>query len=173
MARRAGRPVISITRRFVREWWGRGTPVPMNPILRAVLVSVGWVSVGLGVVGMAVPLLPTTPFLLLAAYCFSRSSPRLRRWLLTNRWCGAYLDNYREGCGMSREEKLVTLAVLWITLTVTALTVMTAWWGRLLLLAVALGVTAHLVRIKTRSPESLTARTDAARKADGAGAASE
>ena len=141
----------------------------MNRVVRGLLVLGGCASVALGVVGMAVPLLPTTPFLLLAAFCFSRSSARFHRWLLTNRWFGAYLDNYRQGRGMSLQEKSVTIAVLWMTLAATALTVVTAWWGRLLLLAVAVGVTTHLVRIRTRCLDVLTRQADALGEADGSG----
>ena len=139
-----------------------------NPILRVVLVACGWLAVTLGLVGMFVPLLPTTPLLLLAAMCFSRSSARFHRWLLTNRWFGAYIDNYYQGRGMSMEEKVVTIAVLWATLAVTGLFALTALWGRLILLAVAVGVTTHLVRIRTRRAESF-ARGDAPRNIDSAG----
>jgi uncharacterized protein len=69
---------------------------PSFPLLRWLLIVVGLGSVGIGTVGIFVPLLPTTPFYLLAAACFFRSSDRLYRWLIGNKWCGPYIRNYRE-----------------------------------------------------------------------------
>ena len=119
---------------------------------RGLLVAAGIVSVGLGVVGVVVPLLPTTPFLLLAAACFLRSSDRLHRWLLGNRVFGEYLRRYRSGEGMSLASKLTTLVLLWATLAISAFAAIPAglWWVRLLLLAIGAGVTVHIVRIRTR-----------------------
>ncbi len=77
----------------------------MNRIIRTLLIVCGTLCVGLAVVGIFVPILPTTPFLLLAAVCYARSSQRFLAWLLTNRWFGSYIKNYREGRGIpvSRE----------------------------------------------------------------------
>jgi len=126
----------------------------MTKYTKALLVASGTLSVAIGVVGMVVPLLPTTPFLLLAAYCYSRSSPRFHAWLLDNRYLGAYIDNYRRGRGMALRDKVVSVATLWVTLGITALTAVTRLPGRLLLLAVAVGVTTHVVRLRTYRPES-------------------
>ena len=103
----------------------------------------------LGVLGIFVPVLPTTPFLLLAAICYARSSERFYHWLLNNRWFGEYIKNYREGRGIPLREKTLTLIALWLTIGSTILLVVSAWWGQLILLGVAVGVTIHLVRIKT------------------------
>lgn len=121
---------------------------------RALLVIAGVVSVGLGLVGAFVPVLPTTPFLLLAAACFVRSSHRLHHWLLSNRLFGDYLRRYRDGEGLPLASKLATLALLWATLAVSAFVAVPTrlWWVRLLLLAVGTGVTVHVLRIKTRQP---------------------
>ena len=148
---------------------GLDSPVATHLFLRVVLVACGWFAVGLGLVGMFLPLLPTTPFLLLAAFCFARSSARFHRWLLTNRWFGAYLDNYAQGRGMSLPEKTVTIAGPWATLAVTAFSALTGWWGRLLLLAVGVGVTGHLLRIPTRRTGPLAGQEEALRDIDGAG----
>lgn len=104
----------------------------------------------LGVIGVVVPLLPTTPLLLLAACCYARSSPRLLQWLLNNRWCGEYIRNYREGKGIPLRQKMITLAILWLTIGYGALAVAEQWWLRGLLMGVAVVVTAHLLRVKTR-----------------------
>lgn len=126
----------------------------MANFLRPLLIACGFISVFLGIIGIFFPVLPTTPFLLLAAFCFARSSDRFLNWLQTNRWLGAYIRNYREGRGMPLREKILTLAALWLSITLTAFLVISAWWVRILLFAIAAGVTIHLVRIKTYRPDS-------------------
>lgn len=123
----------------------------MRELRRLVLVSCGTLALGLGVLGMFLPLLPTTVFLLVAAYCYARSSPRLHRWLLTNRYLGGYLRSYREGRGMPLKHKIMTLLLLWGAIAFSV-AVTRSLWLRLLLLAVAVGVTAYLVRIKSDRP---------------------
>jgi len=119
---------------------------------RTLLIISGTVSVGLGILGMFLPLLPTTPFLLLAAYCYARSSPRFYNWLINNRWCGEYIKNYREGKGITIKHKALTILVLWLTICYSAWLV-SLWWVRVFLLGVAMGVTWHLLKIKTLKPE--------------------
>lgn len=124
---------------------------------RAVLVVVGSLSVGLGVVGMFVPLMPTTVFLLLAAACYARSSERRYQKLVNNRWLGTYIRNSREGRGMTRRHKTVTLLLLWIGIGATAAFSVEAWWIRLVLLLIAAGVTAHVAKLPEASPAPLPA----------------
>jgi uncharacterized protein len=121
----------------------------MRSILRPLLIVLGTIAVILGVVGMFVPILPTTPFLLLAAACYARSSDRFLHWLLNNRYFGAYIRNYREGRGMPKATKIFTLAALWLTLGMSALFATSSPWLRLLLAAIGIGVTIHLLRLKT------------------------
>ena len=123
---------------------------------RPILVAVGLLSVGLGVLGMFLPLLPTTVFLLLAAWCFSKSSPRFHQWLLTNRVLGGYISAYHEGRGMSVRDKWITLATLWVGIGITAIFFVNVLWVRLLLLAIATGVTIHLIRLPTLRVEKVT-----------------
>ena len=118
-------------------------------IKRTLLVIAGTICVVLSILGMVLPVLPTTPFLLLAAICYERSSPRFHNWLLTNRWFGAYLKNYREGRGIPLREKVLTLTVLWISIGYGVVFVTENLWLRILLLSVAFGVTIHLIRTKT------------------------
>ena len=126
----------------------------MKRLTRTLLVIAGTLCVALGVLGMFLPLLPTTPFLLLAAICYARSSERFYRWLMTNRWCGEYIRNYREGRGIPRKQKVLTIVLLWVTIGYTAWLVASLWWVRLVLLAIAVGVTIHLIRIRTFKPEA-------------------
>ena len=126
----------------------------MDSIKRVALTACGTLCVALGVVGMFMPILPTTPFLLLAAVCYARSSKRFYDWLLTNRWCGEYIRNYREGRGIPRQQKALTITLLWLTIGSTAGFAVSLWWVRLILLGIATAVTIHLVRIKTFYPTS-------------------
>lgn len=124
----------------------------MSRFSRVLWIGAGTLCVALGLVGILIPVLPTTPFLLLAAVCYGRSSPRFLHWLLTNRWFGAYIRNYREGRGLPRREKWLTILALWLTIGVSALYLVSQWWLRLALIAIALGVTIHLTRIKRAEP---------------------
>jgi uncharacterized membrane protein YbaN (DUF454 family) len=125
----------------------------MGPLLRIGLIVAGSVFVVLGVLGMFVPLLPTTVFLLMAAWCYARSSERFHRWLLHNRFVGDYIRNYREGRGMRVREKAVTLGALWASIAYSVLALDFRLWIDLLLLAIATGVTIHILTIRTYRPE--------------------
>lgn len=117
--------------------------------IRFLLILGGSILVFLGVVGIFLPLLPTTPFLLLAAFCYARSSQKFYLWLLTNRWFGLYIRNYREKKGVPLKVKIYTLLVLWITILSSAWFFVPVFWGKVLLLMVAVGVSWHLAYIKT------------------------
>jgi len=121
---------------------------------RWLLIIAGIISVAVGVVGIFVPLLPTTPFLLLAAACFLRSSERLHRWLTTHRWLGPFLRNYQEHRAITNRARVVVLLVLWGTLGYTAFGVVSGLAVRLVLLAVGLGVSLHILRLKTAGKEA-------------------
>ncbi len=117
----------------------------------AFLSAVGTISVGLGILGVFVPLLPTTPFLLLAAFCFARSSPRFYQQLIGNRWLGDYVQNYRDKRGLPLRIKCLAIASLWITVAISAIWATDLPAVRVILLAVAVAVTWHLLAIRTLS----------------------
>lgn len=125
----------------------------MYDIRKVLLIFAGTVFVGLGVLGMFLPLMPTTVFLLLAAFCYSRSSERFHDWLLNNRWCGAYITNYQQGRGMTASQKLKTIFILWASIGLSLWFVWGKFWVSLVLVLIALGVTAHLLWIKTYRPQ--------------------
>ena len=110
----------------------------------------------LAVAGIVLPLLPTTPFLLLAAACFARSSPRLDDWLHHNRLFGPYLRAYRDGHGIPLRVKVSIISLLWISITLSAIfAIPTRLWAlRFTLVAIALLVSIHVLRIKTRERAS-------------------
>lgn len=124
---------------------------------KAILIFTGTVCVALGVLGMFLPLLPTTVFLLMAAYCYSRSSERFHNWLLNNRLCGNYIRNYKSGRGISARQKITTISILWASIGVSIWLLGGGFWSTLLLLAVAIGVTLHLVLLKTYRADTAAA----------------
>ncbi len=121
---------------------------------KSIWIIAGTISLGLGIVGIFIPILPTTPLFLLAAYCYARGSKRFYHWLVYRSWAGGYIQSYREGRGIPLKQKLITIALLWLSIGYAIGFVAETWWLRLLLGAIAVGVTIHLARIKTRRTES-------------------
>lgn len=120
--------------------------------MKPLLVFVGVLSVVLATLGVFLPLLPTTPFLLLAAACFSRASPRLHKALLSNRVFGPYLYDFQVHRGLTLQAKITALCVLWLSLAFSMYKV-PAKWLQLLLLAIGLAVSAYIgLRLKTLKP---------------------
>ena len=115
---------------------------------RRFFIVAGTIAVGIGVVGIVVPLLPTTPFLILAAFCYGRGSKRLYNALLSNRLIGSYLRNYLEGKAMSAKAKIWTLTMLWIVIGCTAALVTDSLVVRIVLFAVSSGVTVHIALLR-------------------------
>ena len=117
--------------------------------IRICLIITGSFFVGVGTLGIVLPLLPTTPFLVLAAICFSRSSERFHNWLLNNKWFGAYIKNYREGKGISLRQKVVVLSLLIFTIGYSCIFLLNHIAVRVILLLVAVGISIHILRIPT------------------------
>lgn len=114
---------------------------------RGLLIACGTLCVALGVLGIFLPLLPTTVFLLMAAACYARSSDRFYRRLVNHPWLGAYIRNHYEGRGMRLRDKVITVVALWMGIGATAIWTVDAAWFRILLIAIAAGVTLHIVRL--------------------------
>jgi uncharacterized membrane protein YbaN (DUF454 family) len=112
-------------------------------------IGLGSLFTLLGITGIFIPILPTTPFLVLAAYLFARSSERCLNWLLTNRLFGSYISNYRSGKGLPLTQKILTLILLWVTIGYSAFFHVEKLWLKILLGLIALAVTIHLATIKT------------------------
>lgn len=90
-------------------------------MLRIVYIIAGTLSLGLGVTGIFIPGLPTTPFLLLAAFFYAKSSERLHRWLIRHKVFGPFISDFREGKGMTVRAKLYVIFLIWLTVLITAL----------------------------------------------------
>ena len=125
-----------------------GRKINSRPI-KILLMIAGLIFLATGSIGIFVPLLPTTPFLILAAGCFIRSSERLYNWTLTNRIFGKYLKGYLEKKGIPLGVKLFTLFLLWFTILSSAIFFIDLLWVRIILIIIAVSVTVHLIMIKT------------------------
>jgi uncharacterized membrane protein YbaN (DUF454 family) len=130
-------------------------------IVRTLWLVTGTVCVALGANGIVLPILPTTPFLLAAAACYYKSSPRMHRWLLNNKWFGEYIRNYTEGKGLTRKTKVTALTVLWVTIGISIIFMLERILPATLVLpmqivmvAVAIAVSTHILRLPTfRKPK--------------------
>jgi len=122
---------------------------------RRLLIGAGTLSTGLGIIGVFIPILPTTPFLLLAAACYMRSSERFYQWLINNRIFGAYVRDYIEGRGMPTRIKIFTILLLWLTIGLSITFGVQNIVVRIVLICLAVGVTAHISLIKKRKVEDM------------------
>ncbi|MFB0710018.1 DUF454 family protein [Buttiauxella noackiae] len=100
---------------------------------RIILIIIGWLAVVLATLGVVLPLLPTTPFLLLAAWCFARSSPRFHHWLLYRSWFGSYIRHWQDHRALPPGAKPRALIFIVLTFAVS-LYLVNILWVRLLLL---------------------------------------
>jgi uncharacterized membrane protein YbaN (DUF454 family) len=110
----------------------------------------GTFFLALGLIGIPLPVLPTTPFLLLAAACYLRGSERMYRWMHTNRYFGDYLSDYRAGKGVPKKTKIYSIVTLWAVIGASAFALRENIPVVVILLVVAAGVTAHILLIKTK-----------------------
>lgn len=102
---------------------------------RIILIIIGWLAVVLGTLGVVLPLLPTTPFILLAAWCFARSSPRFHRWLLYRSWFGGYLRHWQQYRAMPPGAKPRAIGMIILTFAIS-LWLVKLTWVRIMLLVI-------------------------------------
>jgi len=122
-----------------------------NPVVRYLLLGTGWLSVALGVVGIFLPVLPTTPFLLLAAACFVRSSRRFYDWLVMHPRLGPWFRDYLEGNGVPLKGKVYSIIAMWLSIALSCWLVPMPWARAGMLTSAAL-VTIYILRLKTLPP---------------------
>ena len=115
---------------------------------RILFTALGILSLALGIVGIVLPVLPTTPFLLLASFLFYKGSKRMHDWLENNRFFGAYISNYRKYRAVKRRAKIAAIVLLWVALIVSSHLVANLY-VHIFLAATGIAVTIHLLKIKT------------------------
>jgi uncharacterized membrane protein YbaN (DUF454 family) len=92
-------------------------------LVKWVWLTIGWIAVGIGGIAVIIPGLPTTVFLVFAAWCFSKSSPRFERWLLELPGVGPMISDFRAGRGMPKRAKISTFAMITVAVTLSAIVV--------------------------------------------------
>jgi len=123
-------------------------PQSRHRSVRYTLLAIGWLSVLLGVIGIFVPVLPTTPFLLLAAACFVRSSRRFYLWLVNHKHLGPWIRDYREGNGIPLKGKVYAIGLMWASIGLSCYLVAQPW-ARAFMLTSAVLVSLYILRQKT------------------------
>jgi len=116
-------------------------------------VSLGTLFLVVGIIGIFVPILPTTPFLLLTAFFYVRGSERFYNWLMNNRILGNYIRHYIDGEGIPLRVRLFTLMLLWLAISLTIAFAINELVVKIILVAVAIGVSLHIALIKGRKKQ--------------------
>ncbi len=122
---------------------------------KILLVTAGNLSLSLGIAGIFLPVLPTTPFLLLSAACYVRSSKKLYLWLIHHRVFGLYIRSYILYKAISLRAKIISISALWIVMVSTIFFFISLSWLRILLFCIGIGVTVYLVYLKTLTKEMI------------------
>lgn len=116
---------------------------------KTLLLIFGFIFMTLGALGIILPVLPTTPFMLLAAGCFSGSNKKMENWIKKNKYFGSYINNYQNGLGVPKKIKMKSIAYLWISLIICTF-FMDKLWVKLLIFMIGSLVTIHLLSLKTK-----------------------
>jgi uncharacterized membrane protein YbaN (DUF454 family) len=114
------------------------------------LFYTGWIFVVLGFIGVILPLVPTTPFLLVATAIFYKTSPRFYNWILGNRYFGRYIRDFKEKRGIPLRVKIVALLFMWTSLLLSTFYLVPLMWVKILMLFIGIAVTVHIMNIKTK-----------------------
>jgi uncharacterized membrane protein YbaN (DUF454 family) len=117
---------------------------------RYIYLIIGILLVAIGVIGIFLPILPTTIFLILASACFIKSSHQANEWLRNHKILGIYIKNYQDKSGLTIKAKVFNVALLWIMILSSAYFFTEEIFIKLLLIAIAIGVTIHLLMVKTK-----------------------
>ncbi|MBU8891504.1 MAG: YbaN family protein [Bacteroidales bacterium] len=121
--------------------------------MKYVLATLGLISLFLGIIGVFLPLLPTTPFLLLSAALFMKSSTRLYNWLMNHKYLGKHLKNYLLHKTISKKSKISALSLLWLAILATIIIIIDKLIIKILLLVIAIAVTIHILSFKSITKE--------------------
>ena len=124
--------------------------ISKNPVLRTVFSGLGLVFVGLGIIGAFLPVMPTTVFLLIAAYFFARSSPRFYNWLMNHKQFGRFIRDWRAGLGIPLKAKITAVTLIALTIGSSAIFFVPNLIAKLILVLVGVGVSTYLITRPTK-----------------------
>ena len=129
--------------------------VSLQLMKKNLLIISGSLSLALGIIGIFLPLLPTTPFLLLAAALYARSSEKLYNWLLNHRIFGEYIRNFREDKSIPLRIKIISITSLWLVMSYSIFFVVNEkWYLQILLTCIAVGTSIYILSFKTKKRKS-------------------
>lgn len=118
-------------------------------VKRVIYLVIGTLALFLGALGIFLPVLPTTPFVILAAACYLRSSKRMHAWILRSELFGETIENFQAGRGLKRATKIRALVLMWATISISAFFFVDQLIFRGAMFIVAAGVTVYLLRLPT------------------------
>ena len=121
----------------------------MKLAVKVFLITIGTISIVLGVIGIIIPLLPTTPLLLLGAACYVKSSEKLYQYLIKNQWLGEYIKDFRERNGISRKNKILSLSMMWLSIGGTIIFMNINFLLGSILVIIAVTVSAYILSFDT------------------------
>lgn len=117
--------------------------------MKYLLIIIGSICLALGVIGIFLPLLPTTPFLLLSAALYVRSSEKLYQWLINQKYLGTYIRNFREHRAIPLRAKIISVSMVWVTLIYCTITISEEIWIKSLFIILAASISYHILSYKT------------------------
>ena len=126
---------------------------------RITLIILGWISIALGLIGVLLPVMPTTPFILLAAWCFARSSERFHQWLLDNRFFGQIIKDWESGKGIPLFVRNYGIVMAWVGL-IGSMLVIGKWWSIPILGSIGIGVSYYLLQLPIKEKEPGTKKPE-------------
>ena len=118
-------------------------------MMRSIYIIVGTIALVIGAIGLFLPVIPTTPLVILAAACYYRGSNRLHNWILSSRWFGETVKNYQEGRGLTRDTKVRAISMMWAMILISAWFFVSNLFVRVAIICVAIGVTVYLIKLPT------------------------
>lgn len=113
------------------------------------LIALGWFFVAMGIIGIFVPIWPTTIFFILAAWCFAKSSEKFYNWLINHPRFGKFIRNYREHRGMPLKAKIIAVTMVVVAIGLSVIFFTQTIWVRILLVGIALGVSGYILSLNT------------------------
>ncbi len=120
-----------------------------SSLKKGIYFIVGIIALAAGVIGVFLPVLPTTPFILLSAWCFFRSSTKIYEWVISNEKFGPTIQNYQEGRGITPSTKIRAIVMMWLAISVSVYFFITNIYLIALMYTIAIGVSVYLYRLPT------------------------
>jgi hypothetical protein len=117
-------------------------------------MSTGFLFVGLGIIGAILPVVPSIPFFIIASICFSKSSEKFHNLLLNNKLVGPHIKRYHENNGIELKTKILLIVFQWACILGTSILFIRNFLGRILMVAIAIGVTIYMLSLKTANKTS-------------------